>query len=84
MTVVMPVGFQVVLDLDLEGYVFLSKTWRKRSSGQIATSIWFFHSKKCLTGGFSSVEIFFWFPLLIALNGHFCFNDQYRRRDANF
>jgi hypothetical protein len=36
-----------------------------------------------LTGGFSSLEIFFWFPLLIALSGQIL-NEYCRRRNASF
>ncbi|XVE57321.1 hypothetical protein DITRI_Ditri04bG0081800 [Diplodiscus trichospermus] len=64
----MPVGFQIALDLDLKGFSFLFKTWNKCASGQIATFSGCFHSKKYLIGGFSSMEIFFWFPLSIALS----------------
>lgn len=58
--------------------------WREFVSGQIATSIGFLHSKKCLIGEFSSLEIFFGFPLLIALRVLLRFNDQHRVRDATF
>ncbi|KAK8983217.1 hypothetical protein V6N11_057969 [Hibiscus sabdariffa] len=63
----MPVGFQIALDLNLKGFSFLFKIWRKSASGQIATSSGSFYSKKCLTGGLSPMEILFWFPLSIAL-----------------
>ncbi|KAJ6347707.1 hypothetical protein OIU76_004234 [Salix suchowensis] len=66
------------LGSDLDTLLSFLKTWRKRASGQIASSIGFFRSKKCLIGGFSSLEIFCWFPLSIALSGCFLFNEQYR------
>lgn len=69
--------------LDLKGFVLL-KTWSMFASGQIASTIGQFHSRKCLTGDFSSVEIFFWFPLLIALSGLLLLNDHSRRRDASY
>uniref|UniRef100_A0A2P2MHM0 Uncharacterized protein n=1 Tax=Rhizophora mucronata TaxID=61149 RepID=A0A2P2MHM0_RHIMU len=80
----MPLGFQVVLDLDLNGFISFREIWRECSSGQTATSLWFFHCKKCSTGGFSSLEIFFWFPLSIALSGLFLFDEHHRRRDAKY
>ncbi|KAK8496852.1 hypothetical protein V6N12_066057 [Hibiscus sabdariffa] len=55
----MPVGFQIALDLNLKGFSFLFKIWRKSASGQIATSSGSFYSKKCLTGGLSPMEILF-------------------------
>uniref|UniRef100_A0A0R0IF18 Uncharacterized protein n=1 Tax=Glycine max TaxID=3847 RepID=A0A0R0IF18_SOYBN len=66
-------------DLDLH-----FETWRVFVSGQIATSIGFLHSKKCLIGEFSSLEIFFGFPLLIVLSVLLPFKDQHRVRDATF
>ncbi|XWS38836.1 hypothetical protein CRYUN_Cryun19dG0164800 [Craigia yunnanensis] len=42
-----------------------------------------FHSKKYLTGGFLSMDIFFWFPLSIALSAQSVFNTQYRRYILN-
>lgn len=80
----MPLGFQVLLGSDLDSLVSFLKTWRKRASGQIVSSIGFFHSKKCSIGGFSSLEIFCWFPLSIALSGCFLFNEQYRGVMQNF
>ncbi|XWS49344.1 hypothetical protein CRYUN_Cryun13aG0155700 [Craigia yunnanensis] len=78
----MPVGFQSARDLDIKGFSFLFKTWNKCASGQIATFSGCFHSKK--TGGFSSMEIFFWFPLSIAPSAQSLFNTQHRRRNASF
>ncbi|KAG8638046.1 hypothetical protein MANES_15G186866v8 [Manihot esculenta] len=72
----MPVGCQVVPDLDLDGFISFIKTWSKCASGQIASSFGFFHFMKCSTGGFLSLETFFWFPLLIALSGQFYFNEH--------
>ncbi|VVA17210.1 PREDICTED: Cyclin-dependent [Prunus dulcis] len=83
-TVVMPLGFQVVPGLDLKSFDIFLKTWSRCASGQIATSTGSFLSRKCLTGDFLSLEIFFWFPLLIALSGQFLLNDQYGRRDASY
>ncbi|GMY29596.1 Cyclin-dependent [Fagus crenata] len=79
----MPLGFQVLLGLDLKDFNIYLKIWSKCASGQIATSIGCFHSRKFLTGGFSSLEIFFWFPLLIALSGQLS-NELCRRRNASF
>ncbi|GLT61481.1 hypothetical protein SLA2020_341840 [Shorea laevis] len=56
----MPVGFQVTPELDLKCFVVLVKTWRMSASGQITSILGFSHSKKSLTGGFSSVEISYW------------------------
>ncbi|KAK9928217.1 hypothetical protein M0R45_025363 [Rubus argutus] len=83
-TVVMPLCFQGVPGLELESTDLFLKTWSKYASCQIATSTESFLSRKCLTGDFLSLEIFFWFPLLIALSGQFLLNDQYRRRDASY
>ncbi|KAK4557174.1 hypothetical protein RGQ29_007089 [Quercus rubra] len=81
----MPLGFlyQVLLGLDLKDFNFYCKIWSKSASGQIATNTGCFRSRKFLTGGFSSLEIFFWFPLLIALSGQLS-NDHCRRRNASF
>lgn len=68
---------------DLKGFVLL-KTWSMCASGQIASTFGLFHSRKCLTGDFLSLEIFFWFPLLIALSGLLLLNDHNRRRDASY
>lgn len=83
-TVAMPLGFQVVSGLDLKKFVLFLKTWSELASGQIASTIQSCHSRKCLTGDFSSLEIFFWFLLLIALSGQLLLNDQERRRNASF
>lgn len=83
-TVAMPFGFQVVAGLDLKQFVLFFKTWSELASGQIASTIQSYHSRKCLTGDFSSWEIFFWFLSLIALSGQLLLNDQERRRDASF
>lgn len=80
----MLLALQVGLGLNLKGRDLYFETWRELLSGQIATSIGFLHSKKCLIGGSSSLEIFFWFPLLIALSVLLPFNDQHRVRDASF
>jgi hypothetical protein len=72
----MPLGSQVVQNLELNGFIFFFEIWSKHASGQIAFSFEFFHSKKCSIGGVSFLEISFWFPLLIALSGQFFFNDQ--------
>lgn len=76
-------SYQVASDLALEQLI-LSRTWSKYASGQIATSTGVFHSKKSLIGGFSSLEIFFLFPLSIALSGELFLSDQYRRLNASF
>uniref|UniRef100_A0A2C9UIB5 Uncharacterized protein n=1 Tax=Manihot esculenta TaxID=3983 RepID=A0A2C9UIB5_MANES len=47
----MPVGCQVVPDLDLDGFISFIKTWSKCASGQIASSFGFFHFMKCSTAG---------------------------------
>ncbi|KAK7252548.1 hypothetical protein RIF29_36572 [Crotalaria pallida] len=75
---------QVGLGLNLKSCDLYFETWRELVSGQIATSIVFLHSKKCLIGGFLPLEIFFRFPLLTALSVIFPFNDQHRVCDANF
>lgn len=79
----MPFPLPVVSDFGLEQLI-LSRTWSKYASGQIATSTGVFHSKKSLIGGFSSLEIFFLFPLSIALSGELFLSDQYRRLNAYF
>lgn len=76
--------FQIVPGLDLKDLDIFPKTWSKCDSGQIATSTGSFLSRRFLTGDFLSSEIFFWFPLLIALSGQFLLNDQYGRRDATY
>ncbi|KAA3456328.1 cyclin-dependent kinase F-4-like [Gossypium australe] len=80
----MPLGFKITPGLDLKGFSFLFKTWNKCASGQIATFSGCFHSKKYLTGGLSSMEIFSWFHLSIALSAQSLFNTQSRKRNANF
>ncbi|KAF5748720.1 hypothetical protein HS088_TW04G00678 [Tripterygium wilfordii] len=65
----MPVGSQVVPHLDLRNPASFLKTWLRCASGPNASNIGLFHSKKHSIGGFSSVDIFFWFPLSIALSG---------------
>ncbi|KAK8472169.1 hypothetical protein PHAVU_002G131300 [Phaseolus vulgaris] len=77
-------AFQVGLGLNRKDRDLYFETWREFVSGQIATSIGFLHSKKCLIGDFSSLEIFFGFPLLIALSVLLPFDDQHRVRDATF
>ncbi|KAH6820460.1 hypothetical protein C2S53_002618 [Perilla frutescens var. hirtella] len=79
----MPFPLPVVLDFGLEQLI-LSRTWSKFASGQIATSTGVFHSKKSLIGGFSSLEIFFLFPLSIALSEELFLSDQYKRLNAHF
>ncbi|KAH6783494.1 hypothetical protein C2S52_008453 [Perilla frutescens var. hirtella] len=79
----MPFPLPVVLDFGLEQLI-LSRTWSKFASGQIATSTGVFHSKKSLIGGFSSLEIFFLFPLSIALSEELFLSDQYNRLNAHF
>ncbi|WJX61543.1 hypothetical protein P8452_46624 [Trifolium repens] len=69
---------QGCLDLNLKCCDLYSETWREFVSRQIATSIGFLHSKKSLIGEFSSLEIFFWFLLSIALSVLFSFNDKQR------
>lgn len=64
--------------------LILSRTWSKFAFGQIATSTGIFHSKKSLIGGFSSLEIFFLFPLSIALSEELFLSDQYRRLNVYF
>lgn len=68
---------QVVLRFDLKG-LNLSRIWSKFSSGQIATSTEFFHSRKFSTGGLSSSEIFYLCPLSIALSEQLFLRDQCR------
>ncbi|TYI91523.1 hypothetical protein E1A91_D03G198500v1 [Gossypium mustelinum] len=80
----MPLGFKIAPGLDLKGFSFLFKTWNKCASGQIATFSGCFHSKKYLTGGLSSMEIFSWFHLSIALSARSLFNTQSRKRNASF
>lgn len=75
---------QFVPGLDLKRFVLFSKTWSTLASGQTASTIGLFHSRKCLTGDFLSLEIFFWFPLLIALSGLMLVNEHNRRRDASY
>ncbi|MBA0644815.1 hypothetical protein Goklo_028930 [Gossypium klotzschianum] len=70
--------------LDLKGFSFLFKTWNKCASGQIATFSGCFHSKKYLTGGLSSMEIFSWFHLSIALSAQSLFKTQSGKRNASF
>lgn len=70
--------------LDIKRFVLFSKTWSTLASGQIASIIGLFHSRKCLTGDFSSLEISFWFPLLTALSGLLPLNEHNRRRDASY
>ncbi|KAI3453882.1 hypothetical protein Pfo_010545 [Paulownia fortunei] len=74
----MPFFLQVVLNYELKGLI-LSRTWSKFASGQIASSTGSIHSRNFLTGDFSSLEIFFLFPLSIALSEQLILNDQYRR-----
>ncbi|KAM7251900.1 hypothetical protein ACFE04_023783 [Oxalis oulophora] len=47
----MPLGSQVVQNLELNGFIFLFEIWSKHPSGQTASSFEFFHSKKCSIGG---------------------------------
>jgi hypothetical protein len=60
------------------------ETWMEFFSGQAATSIVYFHFKKCSTGGSSCLENFFWFPLLIALSCPFVLSNQLSLCDACF
>ncbi|KAL6178691.1 hypothetical protein ACLB2K_050209 [Fragaria x ananassa] len=80
----MPLGFLGVPGLELKSCDIFPKKWSKYAFCQTATSTESFLSRKCLTGDFLSLEIFFWFPLLIARSGQFCLNDQYKRRDASY
>ncbi|EYU37517.1 hypothetical protein MIMGU_mgv11b017514mg [Erythranthe guttata] len=59
-----------------------SRTWSKFASGQIATTAEFFHYRNFSTGGLSSVEILFLFPLSIALSEHLFLRDQHRWLNA--
>ncbi|KAF5460409.1 hypothetical protein F2P56_020280, partial [Juglans regia] len=68
-TVLLPLGFQALPGLGSKCFNIFLKIWSKCASGQNATSLGFSRSRKFLTGGFLSLEIFFWFPLLIALSG---------------
>lgn len=79
----MPFPLPVVLDFNFER-LKLYRTWSKFASGQMATSAKFFHSMKFLTGGSSSLEIFFLFPLSIVLSEKLFLSDQYRRLNAYF
>ena len=83
-TVVMLLCDPGALGLYLKRLVFFFKTWREIDSSQTATSIGCFHSKKCLICDFFVLEIFFWFPLLIAVSILFLFNDQRRVRNARY
>lgn len=74
---------QVLPGLNLKDFNIIFEIWSKCTSGQNATGLGFSHSRKCLTGGFLSLEIFFWFPLLIALSGQLL-NDRSRGRNASF
>ena len=69
---------------DIKQFVLFFETWSELATGQIASAIQFYHSRKCSTGDFSSLEIFFWSLLLIALSGQFISNDQERKRNANY
>lgn len=73
--------FQILLDFNSKGLLLL-RTWSKCAFGQAATSIKFFHSRKCLIGGFSPLEIFS-FPLSIVLSEQFSLNDLHTRPNAN-
>ncbi|KAL8476484.1 hypothetical protein ACS0TY_028957 [Phlomoides rotata] len=76
---------RVVLDFKFEvEQLKLYRTWSKFASGQIATNIKFYHSMKFLTGGISSLEIFFLFPLSITLSEKFFLSDHYRRLNVYF
>nr|GMD77928.1 male germ cell-associated kinase [Ipomoea batatas] len=72
----------VLLDFNSKGLISL-RTWSKYAFGQIAICIKCYHSKKCLMNGFSSMWIFFSFPLSIALSDEPFFNDQFRMPTAN-
>lgn len=62
---------QVFPGLDSKQFVSVFETWRKLAFGQIASSVQLYHSKRCSTGDFSLLEIFFCFRSLIALSGQF-------------
>ncbi|TKY58477.1 hypothetical protein E2542_SST15539 [Spatholobus suberectus] len=72
------------LGLNLKVPDIFFETWKEFVSWQVASSIGCFHSKKCLTADSSSLEIFFWFPLLIAPSFLFYFNDQHSVCNACF
>ncbi|KAH1150852.1 hypothetical protein AAZX31_16G095400 [Glycine max] len=70
--------------LNLKVLVIFFETWKEFVSCQVASRIGCFHSKKCLTADSSSLEIIFWFPLLIAPSFLFYFKDQHSALNACF
>ncbi|KAH1150388.1 hypothetical protein AAZX31_16G069100 [Glycine max] len=70
--------------LNLKVLVIFFETWKEFVSCQVASRIGCFHSKKYLIAGSSSLEIIFWFPLLIAPSFLFYFNDQHIVLNACF
>ncbi len=80
----MPFTFLVLRDFDFENLISFLQTWSEHASGQIATGFGFFHSRKCSTGGFSSLEISFLFLLSIALSAQLYVDDQHNRPNAIF
>lgn len=76
-------GMLVAPEFSLKDLQYILKIWSMCACGQIAMSTGFYHSKKCLTGGFSSLEISFLFLLSIALSSELLLNGQSRRTDAN-
>lgn len=79
----MPLAIKGALASNLNFLVFIFEIWREIVSGQYATIIGCFLSKKCLIGFSSSLEIFFSFPLLIAPSV-FLTNDQHIVRNVSF
>lgn len=73
--------YQVFEGLDIKGFLNFLKIWSLLLFGQIPSSIVFVLSRKCLIGVSLFLEIFFWFPLSIALSGQVLLNDQHRRRN---
>lgn len=73
--------FSVFEGLDIKGFLYFLEIWSLLLFGQIASSIEFVLFRKCLIGVSLSLEIFFWFPLSIALNGQVLLNDQHKWRN---
>lgn len=71
-----------VLDLDLKSTCLFKERWSMLTCCQIASTFGFLQCKKSLTGGFSSLEISFSFPLSTALNAGVFVDNLYRRPNA--
>ncbi|CAK9321446.1 unnamed protein product [Citrullus colocynthis] len=70
--------FWVFEGLDIKGFLYFLEIWSLLLFGQIASSIEFVLFRKCLIGVSLSLEIFFWFPLSIALSSQVLLNDQHK------